>query len=106
MNLRRTEDGARVFGPELGVIRDLIEDYARTDCWDVVETLPEGCTLDVVLGGRSVVFSALGRERIEQLAAENSRISMHVVERAGHWVHVDAPEALVALLTSPASPQR
>ena len=31
MNLRRTDDGARTFGPDLEAIRALIEDYARTD---------------------------------------------------------------------------
>jgi pimeloyl-ACP methyl ester carboxylesterase len=106
MNLRRTEDGQRTFGPDLGVIRDLIEDYARTDRWDVVEALPEQCTLDVVIGGRSSVFSSSDRERIEQIAAQNPRISVHVVEQAGHWVHIDAADALVALLTSQPSPQR
>jgi pimeloyl-ACP methyl ester carboxylesterase len=106
MNLRRTEDGQRTFGPDLGVIRDLIEDYARTDRWDVVEALPEQCTLDVVIGGRSTVFSPSDRERIERIAAQNPRISVHVVEQAGHWVHIDAADALVALLTSQPSPQR
>jgi len=57
MNLRRTDDGDRTFGPDLAVIRDLVEDYARTDSWDVVEALPSGCTLDMVIGGRSEVFS-------------------------------------------------
>jgi pimeloyl-ACP methyl ester carboxylesterase len=106
MNLRRTEDGERTFGPDLGIIRDLIEDYARTDRWDVVEALPDECTLDVVIGGRSAVFSPLDRERMEQMAAQNPRISVHVVEDAGHWVHIDAADALVALLTSRPSPQR
>jgi pimeloyl-ACP methyl ester carboxylesterase len=102
MNLRRTDAGERAFGPDLGVIRDLIEDYARTDDWDVIEALPGGSTLDAVIGGRSEVFSATDRERIEGLAAQKSNLS----ERAGHWVHVDASEALVALLTSPRTPQR
>jgi len=31
---------------------------------------------------------------------------VHVVEQAGHWVHIDAADALVALLTSRPSPQR
>ena len=106
MNLRRTVTGARTFGPDLGVIRDLVEDYARTDSWDIVEALPEACTLDMVIGGRSEVFSALDRARAEQLAARNSEISVHLVERAGHWIHVDAADTLVALLTSPRSPQR
>ncbi|MBW2551630.1 MAG: hypothetical protein JRE73_12925, partial [Deltaproteobacteria bacterium] len=82
------------------------EDYARTDSWDVVEALPSGCTLDMVIGGRSEVFSLPDRARAEQLAERNSRVSVHVIERAGHWVHVDAADALVALLTSPRSPQR
>ena len=106
MNLQRTGSGERSFGPDLGVVRALIEDYARTDSWDVLEALPQGCTLDVVIGGRSEVFSASDRERVEQLADQNSNISVHVIEPAGHWVHVDATDALLALLTSPRSPQR
>ena len=106
MNLRRTDRGERIFGPDLGVIRDLIDDYANADSWDVLEALPKGCTLDLVIGGRSEVFSASDRERVGQLANRNSNISVHVIERAGHWVHVDAADALLALLTSPRSPQR
>jgi pimeloyl-ACP methyl ester carboxylesterase len=104
MNLRRTDDGERAFGPDLEVIRDLIEDYARADSWDVVEALPAGCTLDVVIGGRSEVFSTSARMRIERIAGQNSAISVHLLEDAGHWVHVDAADALVALLTSPRIP--
>jgi pimeloyl-ACP methyl ester carboxylesterase len=97
MNLRRTNDGERAFGPDLDVIRDLVKDYARTDSWDVVDALPAGCTLDVVIGGRSEVFSPSARARIERVAAQNSAIAVHVLEDAGHWVHVDAADALVAL---------
>jgi len=106
MNLRRTDRGERIFGPDLGVIRDLIDDYASADSWDVLEAPPKGCTLDLVIGGQSEVFSESDRERVGQLANRNSNISVHVIERAGHWVHVDAADALLALLTSPRSPQR
>jgi len=106
MNLQRTDDGKRSFGPDLRVIRDLLADYASTDGWGVIEALPEECTLDVVIGGRSAVFSRSDRERLERIAEQNRNVSVHVVERAGHWVHVDAADALVALLTSPRSPQR
>ncbi len=106
MNLRRSDDGGRSFGPDLEVIRALIEDYAKTDCWDVVEALPDRCTLDVVVGARSEVFSESDRERVQGAASRNSAISVHVVEDAGHWVHVDNPDAVVALLTSSRSPQR
>lgn len=106
MNLRRSEEGALEFGPEMATIRELIEDYARTDCWDVVEDLPDGATLDLVIGGRSSTFSASDRARVALLAAEDARISSHLIENAGHWVHVDAADELVALLTSPPGPQR
>jgi len=106
MNLRRTDDQQRSFGPDLGAIRDLIADYANTDSWDVIDALPEGCTLDLVIGGRSAMFSQSDRERIERIAEKNLSVSVHVIEGAGHWVHVDAADALVALLTSPRSPQR
>jgi len=99
MNLQRTEDGARVFGPDLTVIRELIADYAQAECWDIVEGLPADSTLDVVIGDDSSVFSRLDRDRIEELAHRKPNVSVHLVEGAGHWVHVDAPEALVALLT-------
>lgn len=106
MNLRRTNDGKREVGPDLQVIQALVEDYARTDLWDVVDSPPEPCTLDVVIGDRSAAFSAADRERIRRIAARNPRVSTHLVERAGHWVHVDAPDVVVALLTSGAGPTR
>jgi pimeloyl-ACP methyl ester carboxylesterase len=106
MNLRRAEGSGRVFGPDLAAIRELVEDYARTDLWKVVESLPARCTLDVVIGGRSSAFSPSDRERMMRIADLDPRVSVHVIEQAGHWVHIDAPDALVALLTSPPRPQR
>lgn len=99
MNLQRSEDGGRVFGPELDAIQDMIDDYARTDLWDVVETLPERCTLDVVIGGRSPAFSEADRRRMSELGRLQPRLACHLVEEAGHWVHVDSADALVSLLT-------
>lgn len=104
MNLRRTEDGGRIFGPDLATIHTLVEDYARTDLWAVVESLPAPATLDIVIGERSVAFSAADRARVDQIAERDPRVSSHVVAKAGHWVHVDAPDALLALLTSGHSP--
>jgi len=100
MNLRPTDDGGRTFGPDLGTIRDLLADYAQTDLWAVVESLPEPATLDIVIGEKSSVFSAEDRTRVGEIAERDSRVASHLVAGAGHWVHVDAPDALVALLTS------
>ncbi len=100
MNLKRGRDGGRVFGPDLSVIRSLVEDYATIDLWPIVESPPEGTILHEVIGGRSAVFSAGERTRMQALAAQRDDLFVHVFEAAGHWIHVDAPDALVALLTS------
>ena len=100
MNLQRTETGGHRFGPDLATIHALIEDYARKDLWEVVEHPPLHATLDFVIGGRSPVWSAADRKRIERIARNEPRVSVHELPKAGHWVHVDAPDALVALLTS------
>ncbi len=98
MNLRRMDDGGREIGPDLAVIRDLLADYARANCWDVVEELPADSSLDVVIGENSTVFPASDLARLETISQRKTNVSVHVVEGAGHWVHVDQPDALVALL--------
>jgi pimeloyl-ACP methyl ester carboxylesterase len=100
MNLKRTEHGRRSFGPELAAIRSLAEDYARRDLWKVIEHPPLHATLDFVVGGRSSAFSPADRVRLKRIVASDPRVSLHELAEAGHWVHVDAPDALVALLIS------
>ena len=100
MNLRRTDDGGRSFGPSLGVIEELLADYAEADLWDVVESPPPFATLDFVIGGKSNVFSKEDLARLSSIAERESQVSAHVVEEAGHWVHVDSVDALVSLLTA------
>lgn len=100
MNLRREDDGRRTFGPDLDAIRELIEDYARTDCWDIVESPPRECTIDFVIGGRSSALSAGDRERLDSISKVEPRVRVHLIADAGHWVHVDSADALVALLTT------
>ena len=105
MNLRR-EDGGRTFGPDLVKIRTLLDDYARTDFWGIVQAPPDLCTIDIVIGERSPAFSAADRQKLASVADENEQVTMHIVKEAGHWVHVDRPDAIVALLTSRRSPTR
>ncbi len=106
MNLNRNDDGSHSFGPDLSVIRSLIEDYAKTDLWPTVESPPVGSTIHLVIGGRSSVFSRLDRARAEAVAARDPRVFVHIFEGSGHWVHIDSTEELVALLTSAAGERR
>jgi pimeloyl-ACP methyl ester carboxylesterase len=104
MNLTQEADGWR-FGPDLRRIRALIEDYARSDLWQVVEHPPPDCFLGFVLGGESTVVCAEDRKRLEALAEANPRLRVHDIAGAGHWVHVDAPDRLMSLLTSAPGPR-
>ncbi len=104
MNLTEETDGWR-FGPDLRRIRALIEDYARSDLWQPVEHPPPGCFLRFVLGAESAVVSDEARKRLQRLAEANPRLRVHDIPGAGHWVHVDAPERLMSLLTSSPGPR-
>ncbi|MEM7136200.1 MAG: alpha/beta hydrolase [Myxococcota bacterium] len=106
MNLRENADGTRSFGPDLAAIRALMKDYARTNFWPIVESKPDASSIHIVIGGRSEIFTADDRQRAKMIAARDEGVTVHVFEDAGHWVHIDATDTLVALLTSEAGTQR
>lgn len=98
MNLEREGDGfALAIDPAR--IRAMLDDYFAVDLWPVLDALPGRMSVDVLVGGRSAVLSAEDRARLARgAAAHPGRLRVHVVEEAGHWVHVDAPDATVAVL--------
>ena len=55
--------------------------------------------MHVVLGGRSRAVSTADRARLAALAAATPRVSVDVLPRAGHWLHVDDPNGLLAVVT-------
>ncbi|WP_437997903.1 alpha/beta hydrolase [Sorangium sp. So ce185] len=100
MNVRREGDGFRI-RLDLDVLNDLLTDYFARDLWHVLEEppAPAGAGVDarrlhVVLGGRSASVSPESRARFEALAARAPWLSVHVLPRAGHWLHVDDPDGL------------
>lgn len=98
MNLVRTEDVFRM-RLDLSAIHALIDDYFVKDLWPAIEQM--SCRVDLVVGGRSTVFDQTERERASVLADQQpERVHLHVIENAGHWLHVDAPDALLQALTS------
>ena len=90
-NLVRNEQSFRL-ALDLPAIEALIDDYAATDLWPIVERPPPEARVQVVVGRRSGMFSAADRER---LAATPARV--HELD-TGHWVHVDDPDGMVRLL--------
>lgn len=83
---------------ELPAIRSMLEDYFARDLWSVLETTKVP-TL-VVVGGRSPLFQEEDRVRLEEVARQNASVRCAVLERAGHWLHVDDLEGLVDRLAA------
>ncbi|MDB4975679.1 MAG: putative hydrolase, alpha/beta fold family [Myxococcaceae bacterium] len=102
MNLVREEEGFAL-RVDLPGIRQLLDSYFALDLWSVLEH--SEAQIDVVIGGRSTVWDAAHRARIELLADRKpERVHVHVLPEAGHWVHVDDPAGLrAALLPQPRS---
>jgi pimeloyl-ACP methyl ester carboxylesterase len=98
MNLERKGDAVSL-RLDLKAIRSLLADYFSRDLWAAVESPPGATRVGFVVGGESRVFSADDRTRLAAAAdATPTRVEVHVVPGAGHWVHVDAPEALIGIL--------
>lgn len=98
-NLVETDEGRWRLGLDLSRLRALLEDFARIDLWPEVEAEADaGTRVTLVLGGRSEAVFGLELERAHTLAAAG-RIGLEIIEGAGHWLHVDQPEALLAALS-------
>lgn len=89
--------GGLRLGIDLATVEALFADYAAQDLWPLLEQPAVGQERHVVVAGRSMVFDAARRQRLQDLAARGA-LRMHIIEQAGHWLHTDAPEQLQQLL--------
>jgi esterase len=97
MNLRPAGDGFAL-RLDLSAIRALLADYFAHDAWGSLES-PGAARITVVVGGRSPALGPADRARLDAAArAHPTRVVPVVIEDAGHWVHVDAPDALHAVV--------
>lgn len=98
LNLVRRE-GELMLRVDLPAIISLLESHYQSDLWPVVERRCSETPMRFVIGGQSTVFVAAQRARIATMA-EQHRLQAFTIEDAGHWVHADAPDELLALLSS------
>lgn len=75
---------------DIAPIRTMVEDYFQRDLWSVLEHPPGSMRTHVIAGGKSEVLDAADLAR----ARACPRTTVDVIPDAGHWVHVDAPDAL------------
>jgi esterase len=92
MNLVHGDGGVR-FGPDLEAIDALLASHRSTDLLEVCLHPPLETRLGLLIGERSDAVSGQSRSRLEQ-AARDGVLELEIVPGAGHWVQVDAPEAV------------
>jgi esterase len=97
MNLERNAEGdGFALRLDLDAISTLLDDYFAIDLWPVLESPSAGCRVGIVVGGASSVFEERDLARARELADARAETMLDVIEGAGHWVHAEAPDALVA----------
>jgi pimeloyl-ACP methyl ester carboxylesterase len=88
MNATRREDGSFAMALDLDAIQAMLDDYFSRDLWDVALAPPGQVKVHFVAGSRGSV-------------PEEDRARAHAeIVDAGHWVHVDAPDALLEIVVS------
>jgi esterase len=97
-NLEATEGGYR-WRFDLDAIEAMVADYIVTDLWPVVEAPPADLRVGLVIADAGGRFGPADIARADSAAAANpGRVEVHHLPGAGHWVHVDAPDALASIL--------
>ncbi len=96
-NLQRSGDQLTL-SLDLDRVEAMLQDHHRFDSWDQIESTR--CQrISLVVGGRSTVVSRRSQQRFEALHLRDSdRYRFEVIEDAGHWLHVDAPQRLADLI--------
>lgn len=95
----RPGEGGFVWRFDLDGIEAMLHAYAETDAWPWLESPARRARVDVVRAGRSERWSPA---ELARFAAPN--LHLHVLENAGHWVHVDDPDGLHRLLAAGLTP--
>ena len=98
MNLRRVDDHF-VFPLNLEAIEALLHDYFRTEMWSALDELSAELSLRFSVGAQTSVFLREERERLDAWGAAG-KIGLEVVEDAGHWVHAEKPDRVLAALVN------
>jgi esterase len=95
----RAVDGGVSWRFHLPSVEALIEDYFALDLWPTLRRWGSGADIHLLAAGRGGRWTALDRTQARAVAATGG-LRYHTLADSGHWVHVDAPEALQTLLAT------
>jgi len=97
-NLRATDDGF-VWRFDLEAVEALITDYFDLDLWPAIRAWPSHTHLNLLAAGQGGRWTSLDRT-LAKAAAASGGVRFFTLPESGHWVHVDAPDALAGLLVA------
>lgn len=83
---------------DLDGIVELLHDYFHRDLWPFLEQPRTSPEFHLVVAERSDRWNGEMTARARSLGPE-SLATVHILENAGHWVHVDNPEGLLRMLS-------
>ena len=98
MNLAKSVSGARHLNLDLKAIREMLTDYANLSLWGVLDPPRVSTNIHWVVGGKSAVVNTEDQARIAELSQRYDNLTFDTIADAGHWVHADNPDALIALI--------
>lgn len=94
-SLDRGGDGQLRWCFDLNAVSEMLRSYRATDLAPVALDPPGGATVHLVRAEQSDRWSAADLALLERPELEGC---VHALPNAGHWLHIDAPEALHTLL--------
>lgn len=82
---------------DVDAIEALMQDYFRVDLWGYLEASRERPEVQLVVAERSDRWTPELRQRARALPA-STRVVYRELPDSGHWVHVDNPDGLLAMM--------
>lgn len=95
MNVVPDPEGVMTLRLDTAALREMLASYSAIDLWPTLLDPAHG-RVDIVVAERAPVFTPEDRERLTQVPAH---VHAHSID-AGHWLHIDAPAAVVELLAT------
>ncbi|KAF6165870.1 hypothetical protein GIB67_012767 [Kingdonia uniflora] len=83
---------------------EMFESYREESYWSLLEDPPNGLQIEIVRAENSDRWRPDVVQQLESLAARRAKddsegkVSVHVLPKSGHWVHVDNPKGLLEIL--------
>ncbi|CAL9121463.1 unnamed protein product [Musa acuminata var. zebrina] len=94
-----------VWAFDLQACIEMFDSYREKSYWPLLELPPKGLEITIVQAENSDRWTQHVIERLDYLSRkqegpEEGKISLHVLPKSGHWVHVDNPKGLLEIVAS------